>query len=484
MIDSMTESPTGSHNADHLLRPLEQGMVESFDALFAAREKSLKKWLADQLKNKQEFLHRTFPSLVQVGAEHPQLSGGVLYMMGLITEHTHQGSEAINSIPRRFAERRNTAGEAVSLRPTLAQEHKKQEARIRMAESYIPQTTLPGKPELKRIFNKEMERAKITRELYDFVQCPVPVRYTENGKPVDLGINSSEVSILNKDSKTGKSMVFICSSAGNPPGAESFVVEYALRTGNKVYVIGQPDGASGHMTQTFADAAVRDAEPPRFDPKKTFAPPSYRPHTEFMKQVINTIVPSGEQFDLYSHSGGGIEAKNLLHDPDISSRVKNAVFLNSAGVSTTDTLFPILFRRLTALRSFGAMLRDLPNTIRWTFEKDRNESKKNAAFWFRDRVTVAYQSGTHYRQPDWDTMKVNGGDIVLYVGGNDTAVGGKKFATFMKDRLSDTAHPTPSPIKLAYDPHAHHVQPFTHPEEVLDTLTKQYSLIANRPELT
>ena len=86
----MTESSTGTHNADHLLRPLEQGVVESFDRLFTAREKTLKKWLADQLKHKQEFLHRTFPTLVQMGTEHPQLSGGVLYMMGLITEHTHQ----------------------------------------------------------------------------------------------------------------------------------------------------------------------------------------------------------------------------------------------------------------------------------------------------------------------------------------------------------------------------------------------------------
>lgn len=476
----------GTHNADNILRPIETGMVEKFDRLFAAREKTLARKVADLIANKQEFLARVFPNIITIGAEHPQLSGGALYLMGIITKHVPKGSEAINSIPRRFAERQQTK-KAKELRPVLHALHK---------EANTPENTLPAEgsivarirqatkdkktiPEQQRreqmsIVMTELTRAKITRELYDLKQCPINVVYNKEGKTIDLGRNSSEISILNKDSKTGRSMVFICSSAGNPPGVESFAVEYALRTGDKVYVIGQPDGASGYMSNAFADAAVRDANPPYFDLKRQFQSPTYEPHTQFMKQVISTVVPHNEQFDLYSHSGGGIFAKNLLHDPDISQRVKNAVFLNPAGVHTSFTLFPQAFRRLILFQSASSFIRDLPQIFRSTFELDRNEPKHTPAFWFRDRVTVAIQSGTHYRQPDWDSMKVNGGKIVLYVGGRDRMVGGKQFAQFLHRRLQDISHPTPSPYVLEYDKRAHHVTPFARPEEVMNQIVKQH----------
>lgn len=474
----------GTHNADNILRPIETGMVEKFDTLFAAREKTLTRKVADLIANKQEILARVFPNIITIGAEHPQLSGGALYLMGIITKHVPGGSEAINSIPRRFAERRQTK-KVKEVRPVLHTLHTESEApqhplppeqsiitRIRQATKEQKPLSEQQRREQVRIVMTELKRAKITRELYDLKQCPVNVVYQKEGKTIDLGQNSSEISILNKNSKTGKSMVFICSSAGNPPGAESFAVEHALRTGDKVYIIGQPDGASGHMSKAFADAAVLDANPPYFDFKRRFQPPRYEPHTQFMKQVITTIVPQHEQFDLYSHSGGGLFAKNLLHDPDISKRVKNAVFLNPAGVTTSFTLFPQAFRRLVPFQSALSFIRDIPHVFRSTFELDRNEPKHTPAFWFRDRVTVAIQSGTHYRQPDWDSMKVNGGRIVLYVGGRDRMVGGKQFARFFRNRLQDTQHPTPSPYVLEYDKRAHHVTPFAHPEEVIARIDK------------
>ncbi len=474
----MAESGTGFHNSDNLLRPMEQGVVEKFDKLFSAREKTLKHWVADQISKKQEFLSRTFPSLIKTGAEHPQLAGGVLYMMGLVTEHTHGGSEAINSIPRRFAERLQTKGEAKVLRPILKDIHNSTEKAggIHIAENptLLPHIKTTITPEQTKTVNIELERARITRELYDFKQCPVDVRYEKQGKIVDLGTNSSEISILNKDSATGKSMVFICSSAGNPSGVESFAVEYALRTGNKVYIIGQPDGANGHMSQAFTDAAVKDAYPPYIDLFKRFQPPTYEPHSQFMKKAIQNLVPHSEKFELYSHSGGGIMAKNLLNDPEISDRVTNAVFLNPAGVTDMFTLLPQIFRRFIPLRMIGSMIRDLPHYLRFTFELDRNERKHTPEFWYRDRVTVAIQSGSHYRQPGWDTMKVNGGKIVLYNGGKDYAVGGKQFTKFMNRRLADNANPIPSPIIVEYDKNGHHLTPFSHPEEIFNRVSGAY----------
>ena len=166
-------------------------------------------------------------------------------------------------------------------------------------------------------------------------------------------------------------------------------------------------------------------------------------------------------------------AKNLLHDPQISDRVHNAVFLNPAGVSTEFTFFPQLFRRLVPFRMLKAVLLDLPHYFRSTFELDRNEPKHTPEFWYRDRVTVAIQNGTHYRQPGWDSMNVNGGNIVLYTGGKDHAVGGKQFATFITSRLQDTINPPPSLLVLEYDKKAHHLTPFTHPEDVLRRVLKK-----------
>ncbi len=471
----MAESGTGFHNSDNLLRPIEQGMVEKFDKLFSAREKTLKRWMADQLTSKQEFLSRTFPTIIHAGAEHPQLAGGTLYMMGLLTEHTHSGSDAINSIPRRFAERLHTKGEAKILRPVLKDIHKIDEGTQDIQRTKPTSLSTAIKPEHVHIVNTELERARITREIYDFKQCPVSVRYEKNGSLVDLGTNSSEIAILNQESKTGKIMVFLCSSAGNPMGVESFAVEYALRTGDKVFVIGQPDGANGHMSQAFADAVVQDAQPPIFDPLQKFQAPSYEPHTQFMKQAIKKLLPNGETFDLYSHSGGGLMAKNLLHNQEISDRVHNAIFLNPAGTTTMHTLFPVFFRRFTLFRSLAQAIGDLPHIFRSTYDNDRNEGKHTGNFWFRDRVSVAIQSGSHYRQPDWDTMKVRDGKIVLYVGGKDIAVGGKKFAHYMENRLQDKARPTPSPIAIEYDKNAHHLKPFSHPEEVFTRVFRAYA---------
>ncbi len=129
---------------------------------------------------------------------------------------------------------------------------------------------------------------------------------------------------------------------------------------------------------------------------------------------------------------------------------------------------------MTLFRSLGSLIRDLPHIFRYTFEKDRNEPFHNDSFWFRDRVTVAIQSGSHYRQPGWDTMRVNGGRIVLYTGGKDTAVGGKSFARFMEKRPTNSVHPTPSPVILAYDKRARHVTPFTHPEKILDAILAKH----------
>lgn len=454
---------TNESNAINIFSPIEHGVVKKFDALFDAREKTLTHWLATKIKNKQEFLHHTFPNLISIGAEHPQLSGGVLYMMGTITKEVPNATESINSIPRRFAEQLSTK-KSKELRPILHNIH--------MNNEPIP-TIL--KPEQTKIVHTELTRAKITKELYDTKMCFVPVQYEKGGKHIDLGKNGSEIAILNRESKIGKTMVFLCSSGGNPKSTESFAVEYALKTGNRVIIIGQPDGANGQMTDQFAQAVYSDAQPPMIDLFRKFKPPSYTPHTEFMKQVIQTILANNEQFDLYGHSGGSLIAKNLLHDPDITKRVKNAVLLNPAGVTTMDAFFPTLFRLRITGKIILQGLKDLPHLFRTNPERDKGELLRTPAFNRRERVTAAVQIGTHYRQPDWDTMKVNGGKIVLYVGGKDIAVGGKQFARFMKKQLQNPNNPLAKSIVLEYDKKGYHGTPWSHPEEVFNKINTYIS---------
>lgn len=455
------------YNAKNFLHPLEGGLVAKFDKLFEERQKNLKKWAADAITHKQEFLTRTFPNLITIGAQHPELSGGVLYMLGLVSPHIKDGSEAINSIPRRFAERQATKKDKTA-GTTLHELHKKQETMLRKEPTATPPAV---RPELSPVINRELTRTKITRELYTFDKKFTDVKYEKNGAPVDLGKNACLVSTLNSDSTTGKTMVFLCSSGGDPPGVESFAVEYAMRTGDKVYVVGMPDSASGSMTPEFAQAAYADARPPAIDLFRKFKTPTYEAHTMFFRSMIESLVPPGKRFDLYSHSGGALAAKNLLNMENFTKRVENAVFLNPAGTADLYTRLPFLFRIKPIIAQWWATMLDLPRIIRTNYEKDNRQDAKTLGYRFRDAITVAIQDGSHYRQPGWDTMNVHGGKIVLYVGGKDFLVGGKQFATFMKNSLSKK---TDSPIHLEYDKGAHHVTPFTEPEKVVERLFSKY----------
>lgn len=450
----MAESGNDVYNAHNLLRPLEQGVVEKFDKLFTAREKTLKHWMAQQILRKQEFLTHTFPTIIKTGAENPQLAGGVLYMLGLLTQEVKNGPEAINSIPRRFAEQLHTKKNK-ELRPILHNIHIKESATI---------PVLP--PEQTRIVNQEVTRARLTKELYALEKKYVDVSYTKDGKTIDLGNNGSLCSILNKDSQTGKTMVFLCASGSDPPSAESFVVNYAMRTGDKVYVIGQPDGDSGSMTPQFADAVFGDANPPNIDLFKKFQPPTYKPHTEYFRAMIHALIAPNEQFDLYAHSAGSMYAKNLLQDPSFSNRVTNAVLLNPAGAANFDTRFPFLFRTLAKIRLAWPVLFDLRHLARSTYEIDKDEKLRTPSNRFRDRVRLAIQGGSHWRQPGWDTMHVNGGNIILYVGAHDGMTDGRQFAKFITPRIE--AKPTQT--ILEYDSIGHHTTLNTHPERVLDAI--------------
>jgi hypothetical protein len=466
MAESSASDP---YLATNVLHPVEQGVVKKFDALFAAREKTLSHWVARGITNHQEFLGRTMPSLITTGAEHPQLSGGVLYIMGLVTKHVPQGSEAVNSIARRFAERRNTKKDT-RLRPILHEIHTATEQAFKHPEQKplekLKAVSVPKLSDKERtIVSAEMKRAALTRELYDMHLTTVDVSIDRNGSKLDLGKNGSLVSVLNKNSTTGKSMVFFCSSSGEPPGAESFVVEYAMRTGNKVFVVGQPDAASGRMSQEFADEAKRDASPPMFDLTKQFTPPTYDAHGAFFKQMIRTLLPPDARFDLYSHSGGGIFAKKVLEQQDIGSRIDHAVFLNPAGTANFVSRFPFIFRTLSKLRILMDIVRDFPNNFRAGLEKDIEEDQKSPRYRFRSAVGMAIQNGSHYRQPGWDTLRNPTGTLTYYVGGRDSATNGKQFARFMRPAL--TAHPDPA-VRFVYDKHGHHGMPFTHPESVLD----------------
>lgn len=443
------------YNANNILEPLEQGVVGGFDRLFAAREKTLKHWLATQITQKKEFLTRTFPAIITMGAQHPELSGGVLYMLGLVTKNVREGSAGINSIPRRFAEMQSTK-HTKDLRPALHEHHIKQEVSIRMKqpESKHLQRPLASTPERQRIVTKEVERARLTRELYDFQKRGVNI--------TGLGKNESLVSILNKDSQTGRTMIFICASGGEPPGVESIAVEYALKTGNKVILIGMPDAASGSITPEFAKAVISDARPPAIDLFRTFSAPTYEAHTKFFGEMIRSLIPHDQHFDLYSYSGGALPAKNLLNTQEFSNRVDNAVFLSPAGVADSYRRFPILFRVMPVLKQLWQSMREFPRSIRGANERDKRQTAMTPDYVFRRDVSRALQDGSHYKQRGWDTMRVNNGKILFYIGKHDVLTGGAKFAK------------EPFPHAIILDPTGTHGTPLSQPERVLSKIFSLY----------
>jgi hypothetical protein len=161
-------------------------------------------------------------------------------------------------------------------------------------------------------------------------------------------------------------------------------------------------------------------------------------------------------------------AKNLLNMPDVASRVTNAVFLNSAGVTDMHTRFPVFFRVKPVIDQAIQALQNWRKMIRMNYEKDNRQDANTPEYQFRSSVTVALQDGSHYRQPGWDTMSVNGGKIVLYVGGKDRLVGGREFASFIAPKIQNTS------TSLEYDSNGHHGSPFTEPERVFDRLFSKH----------
>lgn len=434
----------GFSKGQHHLRSLEQGAVEGFNRLFEAQERTLKHWMAEQITRHQERLSRMFPNWIRMGAEHPQLAGGVLYMMGLLTEHTPKGSEAINSISRRFAEHKATVAHK-ELRPVLVAEHQKIETTGQRSNPPLP-------PEKKKIINRELERARLTRELYG--------HHTQNVN-TQWGINNCQVSVLNPNS-TKDNAIFISSSGGDPEGFESFAIEYALRTGKRTYILGQPDGASGHMTPEFAKTVIQNASPPTIDLARSFTAPSYEPHVQFFKKLFASMFSDIPSFELYSHSFGGIMAKKIIEDPAWKSKVSRAVFLNPAGTSTFFTRIPGLFRFMSELRESWNFIKQLPAIIRYSLWKDIGQNRRTQEFRFRDAVTRAVQDGTHYRQDGWNKLVLPNGTLRFVVGGNDHATNGKQFMRFL--------HQQTGGANLLYNPKGDHESVFAQPEAALDRL--------------
>lgn len=117
-------------------------------------------------------------------------------------------------------------------------------------------------------------------------------------------------------------------------GDASLAMELALG-GRKVVFAAQPESFMGKTTDEYRNA-IKDSSSPE-------------PHVAYFKELINQLIPDGQEFDLWGYSFGGSIAAGLLREKSIQERVKNAVLLCPAGVVDQK---PFLSRN--PLGSFGA----------------------------------------------------------------------------------------------------------------------------------
>lgn len=379
------------------------------------------------------------PHLVQLIKGDPELhklNGGLLYLLGAVTL-TVPGDDVRNkSIPLR-TQRAETLKEIQQMRSVIGEPGKRK-----------PEES----EQLKKLFERERNRKRLTEELYAHKQVTVDLKY---------GTLGGQVSVLNPEA-SGTPIVIIPGSSNDPESIESWAVELALQTGKKVYILGYPDAPNGVITEEFANAVITDTTRAQKsfqkDPKNG-TPPTYEAYKNYFQSMIEQVCKE-HSFILGGYSAGGAIVAKLLSDQKYQQIVENAFLINPAGSATvSDTEF----RRGLISQSLHQLADGIQNLFYTWWEDPRNpktDEDKRRKF----KTWEALGNGTHYRISDWETMKVQPeGKIIVFSGGKDPI-------TESERTFSNTRKPDNDQMSVVYDPHAHHSSVCSRPQPIIASI--------------
>ena len=389
----------------------------------------------EPIENSTHTLARWAGTLLNlIGQETPQfVHGGILYWKGITTSILDNSK----SIPLREA---------------------RAEAFNKILNSY-------NKNEKRKIIREEHKRKRLTQELYDHHLIEVE---TSNGR---LG---GQVSILNPHAE-GIPIVVILGSSNDPESMESALVSLGMQTEQKIIAFGYPCAPNGKISKDFAKAVKKDTKQAqksfRKDPKNG-QPPSYAPYAEFFDALlqhpdISAHLQNDENFDLWSYSGGAAIAAKLC--AKYQNRINNAVFLNPAGSATFSIDSDREFEQNMAKQG-KLTFAEGKKYFRYTWWDDPRLPLLSKDKRLKFSTWQNLGRGTHYRIPEWDTVKTKG-NILVFSGGMD-------YATMSRSTFSDENKPDNDAIHVLYEPEAHHITLLAFPDETIESILNfQHQLV-------
>lgn len=241
-------------------------------------------------------------------------------------------------------------------------------------------------------------------------------------------------------------------------GDASLAMELAL-SGRKVVFAAHPESFMGTTTDEYRNA-IKDGSDPE-------------PHVAYFKELINQLVPEGQEFELWGYSFGGSITAGLLRDPEIQERVKNAVLLCPAGVVDQKPFWQNPFRSLGGgiAHEFGQDLVKqrhkrknvaLSTQVAWSIRKDPVNDKRNVKL----RGIMLRRMNKNLRMITEEMKVKEGGSILILSGAEDDITRSR----MIHEKFSRSSNPQ---IHSVIMPGASHHTPIVDSPRVIDFIANQ-----------
>ncbi|MDE2025085.1 MAG: alpha/beta hydrolase [Patescibacteria group bacterium] len=281
------------------------------------------------------------------------------------------------------------------------------------------------------IIREADERDRLAREFLNQRQVTVSVAGEEQS--AQFTILTPRRTEDTQDNISKPAIVIIPGISCDVDCVDAFAEELAFR-GRKVTVVGYPESFMGNATERFAEAVENSS--------------SYKPHAEFFMQAITALMKD-QPIELWGFSTGSTIAANILSDPDFQQQVTSSVLLSPVGL--IDQKKSRMARGL--FLEAGRIIKQINSLGRYVYtygrsDQDVQESQEERSI--KRRIFGGLLKNIEHRSSAWNTMHVNGGNIVVVSSEKDSVTNSKKGLDNVRGipqvrilRLAHGSHNTP-----------------------------------------
>ena len=260
------------------------------------------------------------------------------------------------------------------------------------------------------------------------------------------GIQKSRIIELDGEGEKKEVPIFLipgCSEDVECMG--NLMTEAALR-GRRIISAGYPESYMGETTSEFAEAVEKD--------------PSFGPHTEYFKAVLESILEKNPEIELWGASTGAPIVSSILNQKEFQEKTKNAVLIFPA--ASVDQSVTSL--KIGAAKEFKFILNKFKRFASTTWGDNDLGIKSEDKRKMHDKINNALVLRDSKKDVSWKNAKVSeGSKIIVLSGEKDEITKSKEVEKEYKEGNSQIETYT---IKSAY-----HNSMKTEPEKVMDVIS-------------